>query len=285
MTGQTAWRRRLTGVGLVLALLVSAVAATTPGTQSAFTAKIRNRTDTAGVAAANSCAWTYATSTPTPYFLYPLSDNPLTTTNATAADTSGNKRTATYTGTPAHSASNACTRDLDGSTTFNGTDTVLVSPDAQSSPQTFTLEIWFRTSVAGGYLIGLNGNKAGTGNYDRHLYLNNSGKVVFGIYSSGIQTVTSTAAYNDGAWHQAAATFSSSNGLTLYLDGKSVGTPITTAYTAEPDSGYWRIGYGPLSGWPGSATPYYFNGQLGYAAIWTSVLPAATITNLYNAGI
>jgi len=274
-------QRHLVILALVLALTISIAAAMTPSTQSAYRARLTNSTDTAGVAVANSCAWTYATSSPAPYFLYPLADNPVTTT---AADTSGNKRTATYTGSPTHSAANACVRDGGGSTTFNGTNTALVSPTAQSSPQIFTLEIWFRTSVAGGYLIGLNGNRDGTGNYDRQVYLNSSGQVVFGIYSSGFQVVTSTASYNDGAWHQAAATFDSTAGLTLYVDGKSVGTPITTAYTAEPNSGYWRIGYGTLANWPGSATPYYFNGQLGYAVLYTSVLPAATIAAQYSAG-
>jgi len=270
-------------VGLVLALLVSALAATTPGSRSAYTAKIANSTDKVGVAVANSCAWTYATGTPTPYFLYPLSDNPVSTT---AVDTSGNKRTGTYTGTAAHSGSNACTRDQDGSTTFNGTNTALAAPTTQSSPQLFSLEIWFKTTVAGGYLIGLNSAKTGLGsNYDRQLYLNSTGQVVFGIYSGGTRTVTSTASYNNGAWHHAVATFDSTAGLTLYLDGASVGTPITTAYTAENNTGYWRIGYGNLSGWPGSATPYYFNGQLGYAAVYLSVLPAATVTNHYDSGI
>jgi len=273
--------RHLVMLALLLALTISVAAAMTPGTQSAYRARLTNSTDTAGVAVANSCAWTYATGSPTPYFLYPLADNPVTTT---ATDTSGNKRTATYTGTPAHSGSNACVRDGSGSTTFNGTNTSLVSPTAQSSPQTFTLEIWFRTTVAGGYLMGLNGNKDGTGGYDRHVYLNSTGQVVFGIYSGGFQVVTSTASYNDGAWHHAAATFDSTAGLTLYIDGKSVGTPITTAYTAEPNSGYWRIGYGTLANWPSSATPYYFNGQLGYAVLYMSALSATAIAAHYSAG-
>jgi len=270
-------------LGLVAALIVVVAALAVPSTRSAYTAKITNSADTTGIAAANSCAWTYATNNPTPYFLYPLSDNPVTTT---AVDTSGNKRTATYTGTPAHSGSNACTRDKDGTTTFNGTNTLLVSPTAQANPQLFTLEIWFRTSIAGGYLIGLNNSATGAGgSYDRHLYLNSTGQVVFGIYSGGVRTITSTASYNNNAWHHAAATFSSTAGLTLYVDGQSVGTPITTAYTAETNNGYWRIGYGNLSGWPGSATPYYFNGQLGYAAVYTSVLSSTTVTAHYNAGI
>ena len=270
-------------VGLVLALLVSALAAATPASRAAYTAKVTNSTDTVGVAVANSCAWTYSTGTPTPYFLYPLSDNPVTTT---AVDTSGNKRTGAYTGTPVHSGSNACTRDQDGSTTFNGTNTLLVSPTAQASPQTLSLEIWFKTTVAGGYLIGLNNSATGAGgSYDRHLYLNSTGQVVFGIYNGGVRVVTSTASYNNGAWHHAVGTFSSTAGLTLYIDGQSVGTPLTAAYTAENNTGYWRIGYGNLSGWPGSATPYYFNGQLGYAAVYLSVLPAATVTNHYNSGV
>lgn len=276
-------RRHLTILGLVLALVVSAVAAAVPGTRSAFRATVTNSVNTAAVAAANSCAWTYATGSPTPYFLYPLSDNPVTTS---AADISGNQRTGLYTGTPAHSGSNACTRDTNGSTTFNGVNTLLVAPDQQSSPQNLSLEIWFRTTVAGGFLIGLNNAKTGAGStYDRHLYLDSTGKVVFGIYNGGTRVVTSTVSYNDGAWHHAVGTFSSTSGLVLYLDGKSVGTPLSGSYTAENNAGYWRIGYGNLGGWPGSAAPYYFNGQLGFAAVYLSVLPAATVTSHYNAGV
>lgn len=270
-------------VALLLALVLSAAAAATPGTRSAFTVRLTNSTDTAAVAVGNSCAWTYATTSPTPYFLYPLSDNPIGTT---AADTSGNNRTATYTGTPVHSGANSCARDKDGSTTFNGTNTLLVSPTAQSSPQTFTSSIWFRTTTAGGYLLGLNNSKTGAGgSYDRHLYLNTSGNVVFGIYNGAVRTVTSTAAYNDGNWHQAVGTFASTSGLTLYVDGQSVGTPLSGSYTAENNSGYWRIGYGNLNGWPNAPTNYYFNGQLGYATLWMSVLSASTIAANYNAGV
>lgn len=275
--------RALVTLALLVALALSAVATGVPGSRAAFGIKITNGANTAQAAVGNSCAWTYATGSPTPYFLYPLSDNPVTTT---AVDTSGNKRTGAYTGTPAHSGANACVRDGDGSTTFNGTNTLLVAPTAQASPQTLSLEVWFRTTAAGGYLIGLNNQKTGAGgSYDRHLYVSSTGQVVFGIYSSGTRTVTSTATYNDGAWHHAVGTFDSTAGLTLYLDGKSVGTPITTAYTAENNTGYWRVGYGNLGGWPNPPSNFYFTGQLGYAAVYLSLLSATTVSAHYSAGV
>ena len=56
------------------------------------------------------------------------------------------------------------------------------------------------------------------GNYDRHIYLDGAGKVWFGVYNGGDDTISTPTSYNDGSWHMAAATISSS-GMALYVDG------------------------------------------------------------------
>jgi hypothetical protein len=261
-------------------LLLSVLAASVPGSHAALTARITNSTDTTSTAPYFTCAAAHATTSD--YYVYPLADNPVSTT---AADTSGNARNGTYTGSPTHSTANACLRDTGGSTTFNGTSTWLRTPSSFVNPTAFTLEIWFRTTTAGGYLIGFNNATTGAGTattVDRHLYLTTAGRVTFGIRSTAVQTITSAKAYNDGAWHQAAATFGAT-GMNLYLDGALVAAnPAVT--TAQSYTGFWRVGYGSLANWPGTATNYFFTGQLGYAVLYTSTVSAATIASHEAAG-
>jgi hypothetical protein len=64
--------------------------------------------------------------------------------------------------------------------TLNGTSTGLVgSGNTFSNPQTFSGELWFKTTTtSGGRLIGF--GTAQTGNstgYDRHVYMTNAGKL------------------------------------------------------------------------------------------------------------
>ena len=119
----------------------------------------------------------------------------------------------------------------------------------------FTEIIWFKTTAGytgGGKLIGFETPRTGVGvagsggNYDRHVYLDGAGKVWFGVYNGGNDTISSPASYNDGSWHMAAATISSA-GMALYVDGVLRGTNSNTA--AEASTGWWRVGCGNLSGW------------------------------------
>ncbi len=92
---------------------------------------------------------------------------------------------------------------------FNGTSGVIASQDAVAGPQTFTAEAWFKTTSAkGGKIIGFGNNANGlSSSYDRHVYLDNAGHLVFGVYSNNtVRTVASAGTYTDGGWHQVAAT-------------------------------------------------------------------------------
>ena len=114
-------------------------------------------------------------------------------------------------------------------------------------------------------------------NYDRHLYLSNAGKVVFGVTSAGVkQVVGSATGQNDNTWHHAVATMSSGTGMRLYLDGALVASnAAVTATTAY--NGQWRIGWDNLAGWPETKTSEYYQGSLAWASVHTSVLSAAQV--------
>ena len=66
-----------------------------------------------------------------------------------------------------------------------------------------------------------------SGSYDRHIYLSNSGQVVFGTYPGYTATITSPNSYNNNVWHHVLAT-QSGEGMKLYVDGALVGTDGAT---------------------------------------------------------
>ncbi len=157
---------------------------------------------------------------------------------------------------------------------FNGTTDYLAST-LWTNPQSFTLMLWFKTTNSpGGKLIGF-GDQAATrsSNYDRHIYMGAAGQLFFGIFNNSYQTLYTPRAYNDGAWHCAAATFSS-NGAALYVDGVLV-TNNPAIKQAQAYNGYWRVGGDSLGSWPGaSGSATFFRGRLAGVCVWDVALTA-----------
>jgi len=254
-----------------------------PGSSAAYIAKIANSTDSAATAPFFTCAAALANDKPSALLYLPLNE----ASNATTAtDTATGAYPGTYQGamTSQATAPLACSRDTGGAYVLNGTTSYVSTATSFANPQTFSEEIWFKTTVAGGRLIGFGSSQTGSsGSYDRHLYINTLGQLVFGTYNAATKTINSTAAVNNGAWHQAVGTFSASSGMSLYLDGALVASNST--YTvAQSYTGYWRVGYDSLSGWPSAPASTYFNGSLRFASVYTTVLSATQVQQHYNAG-
>ena len=171
---------------------------------------------------------------------------------------------------------------------FNGSSQYISTASASASPgpANFTVSVWFKTTTAGGLLIGYGSTQTGSSSmYDRHIYMSNTGQIYFGIYPNAIQTINSTAAYNDGSWHNAVATVSSTNGSSLYVDGALQASDATmTTCQAYGTNGYWRVGYNNLGGWTNSPTNDYFTGTLDDIVVYKSALTAAQVYSLYGAG-
>lgn len=252
--------------------------------------------------------WDYSASVTalSPWLYWKLDE----TTGTTAADTSGNGRTATYySGT--NPSTTGWTRGITGAlttdtpnlaVTLDGTTDCLytTSTTAQNAPTQLTLVVWFKTTTTkGGKLLGFETPRTGVGvagsggTYDRHIYMDGAGRVWFGVYNAGYWTIQSPTALNDGAWHMAAATLGS-GGETLYIDGTSVGTNANS--TGESTTGWFRAGCGNLSGWgtywtgnnnPGTNSAVTadrkFAGSLDEISVWQSVLTSTQIRNLYIA--
>ncbi|MBL7253247.1 LamG domain-containing protein [Paractinoplanes lichenicola] len=163
---------------------------------------------------------------------------------------------------------------------FNGTTTIANSV-AVTNPGPFTVECWFKTtSTLGGGIIAFQTSPSQTlpstagENFDRVLYMDAQGKLRFFAYPSGTtRTITSTAAYNDGAWHHLIAEIGPV-GMRVYVDAAQAVTDATIT-TAQNFTGYWR--------WGGSSLGGYFTGSIDEIAVYPTELLAQPISWHYHA--
>lgn len=161
---------------------------------------------------------------------------------------------------------------------FDGSSEGYAASSAQvEGPNTFGVEAWFRTtSNDGGKIVGFGNRNSGDSNsYDRHVYMQPDGRVVFGVYPGAERTVGSTELYNDGEWHHVAAGLSE-DGMEMYIDGVRVGRRADTT-SAQGYSGYWRVGGD--STWAGSSR---FTGQIDEVAIYGAPLSRSQIAKHYE---
>jgi Concanavalin A-like lectin/glucanases superfamily len=208
------------------------------------------------------------------------------TGGSTAADSSGNSIPGTYTSGVTFGAAGPCSVDGATAVTLNGTNAGITTSNPIPRPATFSFEIWIKTTTtAGGLLMGVfTDPTAPTGGSDPVLYMTNTGAIHFGMYDSfGAYTynVESTGTYNDGAWHLIDATYSNTARMALSVDGVSVGT--NTGIPQNHYTGYLRIGYGSLAGWPNPPASGGFTGSIADAALYPTVLSTAQITADYAA--
>jgi PKD repeat protein len=198
-------------------------------------------------------------------------------TTTTAADSSGNGNTGTYGGSITKSVAGAVSDTRNKAAQFNGGNGLVASTAQFVNPQNYSVELWFKTSTTtGGKLIGF-GN-AQTGNstsYDRHIYMLNDGKLVFGSFSGSTQVATSTSSYNNGRWHHVVATQSSTGGMILYINGVQVATNAATA--AQNFTGYWRVGGDSVASWPSVPTSQYITATIDEVAVYNKVLTATSV--------
>ncbi|WP_300681133.1 PKD domain-containing protein [Nocardioides sp.] len=178
----------------------------------------------------------------------------------------------------------AITGDTDGASTFSGDSTgVANNTDAAvTGPDTFSVEAWFKTATTrGGKIVGFGNASTGTsGSYDRHVYMTNAGKLIFGVYNNTVSTLTSPASYNDNAWHHVVAEMSSA-GMALYVDGVRVARRSDVT-TGQAYAGYWHIGGDNLNGWTSQPTSNYFNGSIDDVAVYPTALSTETVRQHYT---
>ncbi len=163
--------------------------------------------------------------------------------------------------------------DSDAATTFGGTSTgTSANTTALQGPDSFSIEAWFKTTTTrGGKIVGFGSSATGTSSsYDRHIYMANNGKLYFGVYNNATSTINTSAAYNDGAWHQVVASLSP-GGMVLWVDGIKVAARSDVT-TGQQYTGYWRVGGDSLGSWPGAPTSNFFAGAIDDVSIYGAPL-------------
>lgn len=165
-----------------------------------------------------------------------------------------------------------------------------------AAPSNFTVETWFKTTTTrGGKLMGYGNSQSGASTvYDRHLYMTDAGKLTFGLNQPGLLglgllggpiTISSPQSYNDGQWHLATASVSSTGGTVLYVDGVAVASNSSMTTGQNVSNGYWRVGYDSIaSNWPGAPTSKYFAGGLDNTSLYPTALSPAEAASHYSYG-
>ncbi|BDZ51947.1 hypothetical protein GCM10025867_41880 [Frondihabitans sucicola] len=211
-----------------------------------------------------------------PYLYYRLGDASGATT---AKDSSLSGTAGVYTGGVTQGAAGAIAGTTDTAATFDGSSGQVDSTQSYNDPEVYSIEAWFKTTTTtGGKIVGFGNSQTGTSSaYDRHVYMQDNGQLVFGTYTGQTNTITTPGSYNDGTWHQVVAS-QSSDGLKLYVDGVLQGTNPTTQ--AQAYTGYWKIGGDNT--WSSSSA--YFAGSIDDVSIYDKALSASTVSDHFALG-
>ncbi len=248
---------------------------------------------TSGTTATTLAGYTAVVAADTPWLLWHLDEAPLAAYRTSSWDTpiidySGNGRDGVYRnvrprsvvagGAGALVGGQAASTSVRFGPAGGGYD-----PTTVANPTAYTYEMWFRTSsTIGGELIGFGNQPVNDSTqYDRVVYMLDDGRLAFGIYTGALVVITSTGAYNDGAWHHLVASQGAA-GLVMYVDTVVVASnPAPGA--AEANTNYFRWGGDTLSGWPSRPTSNYFNGDLDEVAIYLAQLGPLRVIRHYHA--
>lgn len=203
------------------------------------------------------------------------------TSGSTAADASDNGNTGNYVGGVTLGSAGAL-----GATgtaaTFDGNSGNVALSSQRGGPATYSEELWFKTgTTSGGKLIGFGDAQTGmSGSYDKQVYMTNDGRLIFGVYNGGFDTIYTQTAFNDSQWHHVVATQGAS-GMALYVDDHLIGTNGVSSNQGY--NGYWRVGGDNLNAWPDQPSSAYFAGTIDEVALYDSVLSAAQVDAHYTA--
>lgn len=202
-------------------------------------------------------------------------------TSTFAADTGGGRDNGFLRNSPAYRQTPAAVAGPSTAIGFNGTNQYAYSNKLHPQPTRFSVETWIRTTTTkGGRIIGFgNVTMQNSTKYDKHVYMRDDGRLVFGVHSGGTRTITAPAAYNDGAWHHVVAT-QGTGGMALYVDGQLRAS--SALYTTnEAYSGYWRVGGDNLNNWPSRPTSNFFAGQVDETAVYPTALSSSQVSAHY----
>ncbi|MFH9617079.1 LamG-like jellyroll fold domain-containing protein [Streptomyces pratensis] len=202
-------------------------------------------------------------------------------TSTFAADTTGGLNSGFLRNAPAYRQTPAAIAGDSTAIGFDGSSEYAYSNKRHSQPTRFSVETWIKTTTTrGGKIIGFgNLSMQNSTRFDKHVYMANDGRLVFGVHNGGRRTVTTAGKYNDGSWHHVVAT-QGTGGMRLYVDGQLRASNIL--YTGNEDyPGYWRVGGDNLNNWANRPTSNFFAGQIDETAVYPTALSATQVSAHY----
>ena len=155
-----------------------------------------------------------------------------------------------------------------------------------TNPESFTVLEWFKTSAAQGAITGFSNSQdplataPNANDWDRLLWVDPSGKLVWGIYDGVRDEITSASAVDTGSWVFAAVSVGAA-GTALYVNNLPAVTSGAVT-VAKNYSGWWTLGYGYLTSWADIPASDYFSGSVAQLAIVPSQLSAAQVSTIYG---
>ncbi|WP_104111341.1 LamG domain-containing protein [Arthrobacter sp. N199823] len=234
---------------------------------AAFTATSRNASN--AFTGALSCGATILADGPSSLYQFDA-DTGSTVVDSVAPGTAN----ATFKGIRTESTP-SCVGDGGKSAVFDGiTNSITTPTQSIQAPQTFSYELWFRTtSTLGGKLMSFtvkNPTSADTAD-DRVLSMLSTGQLRFALtppYSTA-DYLTPNVRLNDGNWHHVAVSLSNSGGFQIFVDGKNP-NGVLSVKTGPATTGTWVIGTGTSTAWPEGRINNSFQGELDNVAIYNN---------------
>jgi hypothetical protein len=167
--------------------------------------------------------------------------------------------------------------------TLNGSDNWIQTSQNISSPNSFSILFWVKTTTKdGGKIIGFSDQQNGgsTNYHDREIIMEQSGSLQVNLLSgSAIQTLSSLSKNNDGEWHHVALTVDNNLVASLYVDG-SLSDDLTLS-GLQTYQGWWTIGTsGMAKKQPEKSGAPFFHGSLSEVSIWNRALAPEEIDSL-----
>jgi len=178
----------------------------------------------------------------------------------------------------------ALLNESDTASSLSGTGTGnAYGQNTRTAPNTYTVETWVKTNTTSGGSIIAFGNplNGASGRYDRVVYMDNSGRIWFGVNNGANRTVNSLLSYNNNQWHLVTASLGST-GMRLYVDGNQVAarTDVTSGTSFLGD---WQVGTATLAGRTSAPRSNSLFGSVDEVAIYPTALSATRVAAHYAA--
>ncbi|CAF4109352.1 unnamed protein product [Adineta steineri] len=156
-------------------------------------------------------------------------------------------------------------------------------PVLATSNHPYSISLWIRrTSTGGGGLVHVSTQSGGGGWCVDFMGFSSSGQIIGSSYSTAVKDVIGPI-LSINVWTHVATTFSTTNGVRLYVNGSLIGSTGAMAYSASGATNTVTLGNSLTTGCgTNSIVPGTFYGYLDEFRLYSRELSAADVTTLAN---